>query len=81
MYKMHLTHFMCADDSIYTFCNCCNALKAKASARFFVFFLFLFLNFLFVPEIKERRNHQNGDFGLIYQETFKKHSRLIWQEY
>ena len=22
MYKVYLTHFMCADDSIYTFCNC-----------------------------------------------------------
>ena len=26
-------HFMCADDFIYNFCNCWNALKAQGSAR------------------------------------------------
>ena len=30
-------HFMCADDSIYTFCDCWNGLKAQESVRFFFF--------------------------------------------
>ena len=30
-------HFMCADYSIYTFCDCWNGLKARESVRFFFF--------------------------------------------
>ena len=35
MSKVYLTHFMCAEDSIYTFYNCSNALQVQ---RLHVFF-------------------------------------------
>ena len=42
MYKVYLTHFKRADHSIYTFCNCWNALKTQGPARF-ILFLFFFV--------------------------------------
>ena len=37
MYKIYLTHFMCADDSIYTFCSCLNAYTRRGAQVTFFF--------------------------------------------
>ena len=50
MYKVYLTHFMWTDDSINTFCNCWNALKAQGSARVLLLLLF----FCFFSAYKHR---------------------------
>ena len=54
---------MCADDSIYTFCNCWNALKTQGSARF----------------IFSAHEHRNmGTIGMVIWPWFiKKHLRNI----
>ena len=44
MYKVYLTHFMCADDSIYTFCNCLNDYKRRG----------LYVSFFFFFSIREK---------------------------
>ena len=67
MYKVYLTHFMCADDYIYTFRNCWNALKAQWSACFFF----------------SAHKHRNiGIIGmLIWTWIIKKHLRNVLGSY
>ena len=61
--------FMCADDSIYTFRNCWNALKAQGSARF-----------CFSFSVHEHRNI--GIIGMgIWTWFIKKHLRNILGSY
>ena len=72
MYKVYLTHFMCADDSIHIFRNCWKALKAQGSARLCFFFSF------FSAQTQEHQNHWNSDLDWFIK-TGKYRGAAHWK--